>query len=210
MASRIPLSRERIAEAALELVDTVGVEKFTMRALGGHLGVDPMAIYHYLPNKEAVFDAVVEMLWQGMVCTDGAENTDDVLCLHQFFCGVRRHLLAHPRAVLLLGTRPATTPSLLRLIEDTLARTSGALPAQEAMTLIDCLTAFTVGKVLGEVSQAEQQDKVAAALQSLSPQSHPHLLQALQTGYDFAPEAQFARGLRALIEGWQTESIEVS
>lgn len=204
MTTRIPLDRERIAEAALSLIDHTGIEKFTMRALGQQLGVDPMAIYHYLPNKEAVFDAIVEVLWRGVADADRADDGHDwQSCLFKRFCAVRSHLLTHPRAVLLLGTRPATTPALLTLIDQTLAHMNAAdLPAHEAMPLMDCLAAYTVGKVLGEVSQLQQQDKVAAAVQSITPDTHPHLMQALSDGYGFAPDAQFERGLRALIGGW--------
>lgn len=204
MTARTPLSRERIVQAALALLDRVGIEGFTMRALGQQLGVDPMAIYHHLPNKEAVFDAIVEALWGGVLGTASPEDGQDwQACLYALFCSVRSHLLRHPRAVLLMGTRPATTPALLQLIEKTLAQMdAAALPGHEAMALIDCLAAFTVGKVLGEVSQAQQHGKVAAALQTLTPHSHPHLLRALGGGYDFAPDAQFERGLRALLAGW--------
>ena len=203
MSSRTPLRRERIAQTALVLIDGVGIEKFTMRALGQQLGVDPMAIYHHLPNKDAVFDAVVETLWRGVVFPDALDSKDWQGFLYTLFQRVRAHLLEHPRAVLLLGTRPATTPALLSLIDQTLGTMDAAdLPAHEAMPLMDCLAAFTVGKVLGEVSQQQQQDKVAAVVQSIDAESHPHLMQALGAGYDYAPDAQFARGLNALITGW--------
>lgn len=203
MSARTPLSRERIVEAALALIDSAGVEGFSMRALGRQLDVDPMAIYHHLPNKDAVFDAIVEALWSGVACSAPADDHDWQRCLYALFCHARRHLLTQPRAVLLMGTRPATTPALLHLIEHTLGHLDAAeLPAHEAMALMDCLAAFTVGKVLGEVSQQEQRDKVESALQTLTPESHPHLLQALGAGYAFAPEMQFERGLRALIAGW--------
>lgn len=203
MPARIPLTRERIAQAALALVDAVGLESFTMRGLGQQLGVDPMAIYHHLPNKDAVFDAIVEELWSGVARTALRKGGDWQTRLFALFQAVRRHLLAHPRAALLMGTRPATTPALLRLIDQTLGHIAADdLPAQETMALLDCLMAFTVGKVLGEISQHQQPEKVAAAVQSLTPQDHPHLMQALAAGYAFAPDAQFEHGLRVLIAGW--------
>lgn len=209
MSARVPLTRERIAQAALALVDEVGIEAFSMRALGRQLGVDPMAIYHHLPNKDAVFDAIVELLWQGVTRTTGPEGGDWQTCLHALFRRVRSHLLAHPRAALLMGTRPATTPALLDLIEQTLKQiTAAGLPAHEAMPLLDCLMAFTVGKVLGEISQHQQHDKVAQALQTITPDSHPHLLQAVAAGYAFDPEAQFERGLSALLGGWKPSGPE--
>ncbi len=55
---REPLSKERIISAAVELLDERGFGGLTMRALGEHLGVEAMALYHYFPNKQALLEAV--------------------------------------------------------------------------------------------------------------------------------------------------------
>ena len=47
-------------EAAIQVVDTAGLEGLTMRRLGAALGVDAMAVYGYFDNKAALLDAVVE------------------------------------------------------------------------------------------------------------------------------------------------------
>jgi len=59
-AARQPLSPDRIRAAALELVDASGVEALSMRRLASALGVDPMSIYHHVPNKQALLQAVYE------------------------------------------------------------------------------------------------------------------------------------------------------
>ncbi len=55
---RIPLSIEHIHQTALELIDQTGLEHFSMRALAARLGVDPMAIYHHIPNKAALMQGL--------------------------------------------------------------------------------------------------------------------------------------------------------
>ena len=52
--SRAPLTRSRIAEAALAIVDRDGLDALSMRRLGAELGVEGMAIYRHFPNKAAV------------------------------------------------------------------------------------------------------------------------------------------------------------
>ena len=47
------LTRERILDAALRLVDEQGMAALSMRRLAAELGVDPMALYHHLPGKAA-------------------------------------------------------------------------------------------------------------------------------------------------------------
>ena len=49
-----------IVESAIALLDAEGADAFSMRKLGTHLGVDPMAVYHYFPNKTALFDGIVD------------------------------------------------------------------------------------------------------------------------------------------------------
>ena len=63
-ASREPLSRERIAVAALELIDRVGIDDFSTRRLGAALGCEAMALYNHYPSKDAVLDAVVDRMMQ--------------------------------------------------------------------------------------------------------------------------------------------------
>ncbi len=55
-----PLQREQIVAAALRIVDRHGLKSLSMRRLGAELGVDPMAVYYHLPNKQALLDAIVE------------------------------------------------------------------------------------------------------------------------------------------------------
>ena len=59
----IGLTREQIVAAAITLLDAEGVDSFSMRRLGAALGADPMSIYHNIPTKAALFDAVVDAVW---------------------------------------------------------------------------------------------------------------------------------------------------
>ncbi|MEU9191830.1 TetR/AcrR family transcriptional regulator C-terminal domain-containing protein [Streptomyces hundungensis] len=53
------LSRERVLDAALDLVDREGVAALTMRKLGAELGVEAMTLYHHVGNKGELLDALV-------------------------------------------------------------------------------------------------------------------------------------------------------
>lgn len=201
---RPPLTRDEIVAAALAGIDADGVDQFSMRRLGQRLGVDPMAVYHHVPNKAALFDAIVEHLWSGVeppAPTPG-ETWRDVLSA--VFTAFRRRLLQHPRAVVLVGTRPSITPTMLRLIDDMLGRLAAAgLAGRDAMQLIDCLSGYAVGKVLAEVGETlgGPGAAVGPALAAVTPQTHPHLA-ATMPDYDLAPDEEFDRGLRALLAGW--------
>lgn len=59
---RAPLNRQRIARAALALVDREGLTALTMRRLGAELGVEAMSLYKHVAGKEAILDAVRGLL----------------------------------------------------------------------------------------------------------------------------------------------------
>jgi AcrR family transcriptional regulator len=59
---RVPLTRERVLRAAVELADERGIEALTMRNLGQELGVEAMSLYNHVDNKEAVLDGIVEVV----------------------------------------------------------------------------------------------------------------------------------------------------
>lgn len=59
-AVREPLSRERIEDAALDLIERDGLEGFSTRKLASALGCEAMSIYHYFPSKQHLMDALVD------------------------------------------------------------------------------------------------------------------------------------------------------
>ena len=59
---RTALSRERIAAAAVALIDGEGLDALSMRRLGAALGVEAMSLYRHFPSKAALLEAVVARL----------------------------------------------------------------------------------------------------------------------------------------------------
>src|SRR6266511_3288529 len=59
---RLPLSRDRILQAALELTDEGGIESLTMRKLGQALGFEAMSLYNHVANKDDVLDGILDLV----------------------------------------------------------------------------------------------------------------------------------------------------
>jgi len=59
---RAPLTRERVLLAAVEVADRGGLEALSMRKLGQELGVEAMAIYRHVKDKDDLLDGVVHVL----------------------------------------------------------------------------------------------------------------------------------------------------
>jgi AcrR family transcriptional regulator len=99
---RAGLTRERVLAAAVELADESGIEAVTMRSLARSLGVEAMALYNHVANKEALLDGMVEVVW-------GEINEATAPISGEWKTAVRRRILA-AREVLL---RHRWAPSVL-------------------------------------------------------------------------------------------------
>lgn len=112
-----PLTREQIVRTALALVDRDGLKALSMRRLGAELGVDPMAVYYHIPNKEALLDAIVEAVMASMDLSsdDPAGSPEErVLNAAHIYLDV---LLQHVNALPILLSHGPATPAALRPVE---------------------------------------------------------------------------------------------
>lgn len=115
---RAPLTREKIVDKAIEILDAEGVEGISMRRLGVALGVEGMALYHHFPNKDAILDAVaariIEETGGGVPVEEVGQDWKSVMLSGPASAG--RALAAHPKAGwLFLGRRYSTADSLSML-----------------------------------------------------------------------------------------------
>ncbi len=63
-AETAALDAERIVEAAFAALESGG--DFSMRGVAAALGVDPMALYHHVPGKQALLDAVLTRAFRAL------------------------------------------------------------------------------------------------------------------------------------------------
>lgn len=110
MTKRAPkapeLSNATICTAALELIDEEGLAEFSTRKLGRMLGCEAMAIYWYYPSKDALLDAVVDMLMVPVARAVASHDTQSWIgVLRELALAYRRVAHDHPEAFPLLATR---------------------------------------------------------------------------------------------------------
>src|SRR2546428_13999461 len=111
--TRAPLTRLRIAQAALAIVDRDGLDALAMRRLGAELGVEGMAIYRHFPNKAAVLAGVVEVLLSELVIPPPSDVPWQGV-FREVSRAYRALLLHHPHAIPLLAALPLTDPAAAR------------------------------------------------------------------------------------------------
>lgn len=210
-ASRGPLSRQAIAEAAVRLVDREGLPSLTMRRLGGELQVEAMSLYSYFSTKEDILNEVVDLLFREVVLPP--DNPDWEQFSRELFSAFRSVLLSHPNTVPLLVTRSPRSPAALASIEASLRclRQAG-FDRATALDGYRVLMSFTVGYLLQEVSRSDDTDDVDPdswgtgfyALSDLTSDETPHLLDLAPVALQRQAGEQFATGLMLVLEGLKT------
>lgn len=203
-----PLSRDRIVSAALALVDQEGLASLSMRRLAAALGVDPMAIYYYLPNKAALEDAIVEAvnLEMPVASFEFPPALDDLVVAAGRV--LRAVLLRHPHAIALLAARPMATPAATKPADVMLgALIQRGLTPAEGVAVIDVFSTFVTASVLRQVQypMGPEQDphvRLRQLKEALDETESPNLIRAVTEGNLMDFETEFEFGLRALARGF--------
>ena len=149
--ARGSLTRDQIVDAAIELVDTHGASALSTRRLGRALGVRGMAIYWHLPNMDALMDAMLEKIWDGVYENPTARPEDWVDHMRRVMESIRQVGMDHPHVFGLLGTRRA--PDRLQRMaaaNSALLRRAG-FSDELAQYAIHTLFGHVFWNVLGEV-----------------------------------------------------------
>jgi AcrR family transcriptional regulator len=99
------LSRARIVEATIELLDTAGEARLTVRALTAHLSTGRGAIYHHVADRNDLLAAAAELI-MGRVVAAAADDEDPTRTIRALALGIFDAIDAHPW----LGTQLAREP----------------------------------------------------------------------------------------------------
>ncbi|MBX5483925.1 MAG: TetR/AcrR family transcriptional regulator C-terminal domain-containing protein [Myxococcaceae bacterium] len=130
---REPLNPERIARAALELIDEIGIDELSTRRLGKELGVEGMALYKHYDSREDILDAVAGLLLSEL--TLPPKELGWIERIRDFARQYRAIARVHPKAYPLLATRRLSNAQSLQVVEQILAALleEGFSPAEAAL-----------------------------------------------------------------------------
>lgn len=214
---RAGLSRTRVLDAALALVDREGVGALTMRRLGVELDVEAMTLYHYVPNKDALLDGLVERLFsqalpfagenaeEGTGVGAGAEGVDWRALLRTYAVSLRQSLLRHPGVLSFAASRPAVTPTTLDTVERGLTvLTASGFPLGAALHALNTLSLYVVGHTAAEAVQPTQADVPGSSawLAELDAARYPLLTEAARSGEGTDDAERFDFAINALVNGF--------
>jgi AcrR family transcriptional regulator len=207
--ARRRLSRERVVAAALAIVDRDGLEGLTMRALGRELGVDPMAVYHWVPSKDDLLTLIVEAVYREIPLDPDLLPPGDWTERFGYAGRVLRDVLRrHPHALPVLATRPPVSLGAMKVVEFAIQilRDAG-FPPVPALEGVNVMANYVIGFVLAEVglppgAEADVgEEEQAALLQQMTPEEFPNILEAVEASPQFDWDRRFAFGMDTLVRG---------
>ncbi|MER6735538.1 TetR/AcrR family transcriptional regulator [Streptomyces puniciscabiei] len=218
--ARAPLSRDRIVEAALTVLDRHGLDGLSMRQVAAELGVAVSALYAHVSSKDDLLELMYTRLFDGFALpAPDPERWQEQL---RDFAGTwRRRLLSHrDMARISMGHVPFTA-ELLPHVESLLAlfRTAG-LPDRIAAEAGDLISTYIDGFVLeegmwrdraarhggGTASPArpdwgEMADEMQKYFASLPAQDFPHLRALSGLMVTDSSDERFDIGLEIILRG---------
>ena len=204
---REPLTKERILEAALRVMDAEGLDAVTMRRIGRELGVEAMSLYNHVEDKDDILNGVTERVFTEF---DYPELTGDWMrdgraMSHEW----RRLLNLHPSVCQLLAERhkPLEGLAAFGAMDKALGllRRAG-LSERDAAQAFNALGSYILGYVTMEQGlmlgndeeHARQHDEAVTALQG---SGFDNVVACLPHFADCDPDQQFDFGLDLIFRG---------
>ncbi|MFI8876746.1 TetR/AcrR family transcriptional regulator [Streptomyces sp. NPDC055243] len=205
-----PLSRERIVEAAIELLDTAGERGLTFRALAERLATGPGAIYWHVTGKDELLHAAADAVVTGTMSAHNAATTPQD-AIRALALGVFDAIDDHPWIGTQLARAPGQSP-MLRVFEH-LGRQVRALgvPHPAQFTAASALLNYILGVggqnaanargVQPGTNRAEFLDTAATAWADLDPDEYAFTRDVADQLRDHDDRAEFLAGVDLILAG---------
>lgn len=201
-------TRESVVSAALDVVDSVGLDNLTIRAVAAAVSAPPMSLYTHFANKEELLDLMFVELSRRLYPDSGQPTWQgelSALARH-----LRRTLLEHPSWTPILSRR-VTVASAVPVRERILKlMVEAGMTAEAALGGLSAVVLGTIGLVLVELRFREGDGGSALGKRFESLKSHfdeqqagdqPTTRQAFVGTPSFAIEKSFELMLETLIAG---------
>jgi TetR/AcrR family transcriptional regulator, tetracycline repressor protein len=188
------LTKPRIIDAALDVIDDLGLDGLTMRALADNLGVTATALYYHFASRDELLAALVERHTSKLITgttTDG--QWDDRI--RTLLVAMVNELTRHPDLAVWIITTQARQPSVLRIHDTVLGilLDAGFAPA-DAIEAKGILFRYIIGHlVLADAAEGMPWQQI--------PKRYTHLRSVGPIHDTIDRAALFYRGLDTILGG---------
>lgn len=183
---RVALTRQRIVDEAVALLDQHGLEGVTLRKLAQRLGVQAPTLYWHIRNKAALITELAEAILAPELAevrprSPGQRWQDWLVDLAG---QLRRALLAHPDGARVISA--AQLSETMAALSDHAMRTlvDAGLTLHDARLTVLAVERFTIGHVLEEQAPRPDADALAGFDAEEFARRHPTLIAAVRAYFE--------------------------
>ncbi|MFD0276430.1 TetR/AcrR family transcriptional regulator [Kitasatospora sp. NPDC127111] len=204
---RQPLTRERIVEAALRIVDTEGMDALSMRRVGQELDTGAASLYAHVGNKEELIELVLDLAYSEVELErpDPADWQDQIKRLMR---RSRDVLLGHrDLAKAAVVANVPMTPHAMDIAEAMLGiLRAGGLDEQTAAYGVDLLGLYTTATTFevstrGGGNSQEYTDRVRQYFATIPVDRYPMITSMAAALTRNVGDERFEFGLDILVAG---------
>ncbi|MER7542849.1 TetR/AcrR family transcriptional regulator C-terminal domain-containing protein [Spirillospora sp. NPDC127506] len=194
------LSTERLAGAALAVIDRDGLAGLSMRAVAKELGMSTMALYRYVRDREELEGLVVDLVYAEVDPAPPGEGPWEAR-IETMALRLRDAFGAHAAIMpLTLAHRHASAGSLCW--GETVARilAEAGIDGPRAAIALRAVIAYVIGAIqLEHLGPLEGEG--TAAIAALPADEFPHLTETARHARRLGPDEEFRGGLAAVLRG---------
>ncbi|QTD44095.1 TetR/AcrR family transcriptional regulator C-terminal domain-containing protein [Ottowia testudinis] len=198
------LDQNKALEAALKLLNKVGLEMLTMRLLASELGVQAPALYYHFASKRNLLDAMAEAIVAPAIAGLDPAQLDRVQ-IDDLARAYRQAMLSHRDGGVVVSGAYGATPSVLKLADGLLGKMlDSGLHQPDAVNAMFNLLYFIQGSVVEQQafeqlwgSNAKSRAAAAQQLKRTVTVGYPHLEACLAELLCVDFDARFNQGLKA-------------
>jgi TetR/AcrR family tetracycline transcriptional repressor len=202
------LTRERIVEAVVDLLETGGVDAVTTRTVGDALDVHPTALYRHFRDMDELVREAADHILEGLVEPTSMDAEQPLEAVFVLCLRLRNTLMSHPGAASGVASGPSRMPHERVFTERILDLLSQAgLSDEDVVMAYHALIEFTVGSsaidapgISTEPDEEARHRAWRADYLAAPPDDFPVTVRVASRLYP-TQDAQFQYGLRALVEG---------
>ena len=199
------LDKNTIVAAALELLDAVGIDGLSTRALAQTLGVQQPALYWHFRNKRALLEAMnSEILRRHHTYREPRPGQDWRDFLRENALSFRRALLSHRDGARVHAGTEAEPEDLEQLQRMMVFMKDLGFAPSDVMSVSIAIGRYIVGCVLEEQSEPPPAENVAALDETVK--AYPELAEGLRLYRDSPAEVHFLAGLDLVIAGFAAKA----
>ena len=203
------LSLAKIVEAALSILDEEGVRELTMRRLAIELGAGVASLYRHVDSRDELLVEVVDKVLGELNAPD--EGLPWRQAVEELARELRRVLLAHRAAVLVITTAPLLGPNAMRIRElfwgamdrDGCAPEFAVQVYSTVVHFVVCSAMFSAGasRRPGTAWSGQTPSGLRDLIDVLPEANYPTVRRFSEFGDRPDPDHDFDVGLRALLDG---------